>query len=620
MTMRYLGRLIAFGGIVFFAMSSAFGDAKIDQETLGPAGQWAGFALSPRGVHVAVLNSKGSRFIVSVDGVDGPRIDQLIGRDGNPFMAGASNNSGGIIQVPILFSDDGAHSAYFAKSGDDYILVLDSKELVRAKFQSAALSYGPLTFTTGGKHLFYGELDPAGGYHIMMDGKPGPKSHTPPKVVTSPDGAHYAYVGTQADGNDTPWAVVDGRQVKHFGDELQFTGKGHLVALLKGKGAMALNVDGKNSIVANNISQVQISPSGGELAAVVYEAKTNKTFLTINGKPVPGTEGALVQNIYFSPDDAHYAVQCSPGGAGAFIIIDGKKGQKYDLIGPGMGSIINMSSTARAWALGHSPAGQIVQEQGAVNIPGFTQDSAKFLYVAQVGLKSFLVINEDESDGYQGIAPVISPDGKHTAFLANSGGKPVVVMDGKTIALNGRRGTVSGGTTGLAFGPDGEHWIFTDGGVLYLNGVEQKDVACAGQYVYSPDSQHLLLLGSSVADPNRGGIFLDSKLVASGPGISNAFRPTFTADSKHVFWIGHRPPETSTDYDSSVLYVDGKPTAAHFAEFDAMQPGNWGVSSDGVLTFVARSGNDLKRFHVTPGADTSLTTMLASAQGAAGKK
>ena len=66
---------------------------------------------------------------------------------------------------------------------------LTARNWCAAKFQSAALSYGTLTFTTGGKHLYYGEIAAGGhGYHIVMDGKPGPDSHTPPKVVTSPDG------------------------------------------------------------------------------------------------------------------------------------------------------------------------------------------------------------------------------------------------------------------------------------------------------------------------------------------------------------------------------------------------------------------------------------------------
>lgn len=616
--MRYVSQIFA-AFVVTLALStaSAFADPKIEEQVIGPAGHWAGFALSPKGMHVAMLNAKGSRFIVSVDGVDGPRIDQLITPDGNPFMTGVSYNApgAGVAQVPILFSDDGAHCAYYAKSGDDYILVLDNKELVRAKFQSNALSYGPLTFTTGGKHLYYGELDPAGGYHITMDGKPGPKSRIVPKVVTSQDGAHYAYVGTQADGNDTPWAVVDGRQVKYFGDELQFSAKGHLFALLKGKGEMALNVNGKNTLVANSITQVHISPTGGEISAVVYVAKTNKTFLTINGKAVPETEGSFVQNVYFSPDDKHYAAQCTSGGADSFMIIDGKKGQKYVLINGGMNAIVNGSSTARAWALGNPAGTQVMLEQSTVSLPAFTADSSKFMYVAQVGPKSFFVTNDDESDAYQGIAPVIAPDGKHVAFLGTNGGAPpTVVVDGKVIPLNGRKGT--GGALGLSFSPDGQHWIFTNGGVVFIDGVEQKEFACPGQYVFSPDSQHLLLVGSSVADPNLSGLFLDGKLVATGPGIVNPIRPAFSPDNKHVFWVGHKPAETSTDYNSGVLYVDGKPTAVHFPEQDALQRGNWEVSPDGVLTFIARSGGDLKLFHITPGADTSLTTMLANAQDA----
>jgi hypothetical protein len=33
-----------------------------------------------------------------------------------------------------------------------------------------------------------------------------------------------------------------------------------------------------------------------------------------------------------------------------------------------------------------------------------------------------------------------------------------------------------------------------------------------------------------------------------------------------------------------------------------------------VLTFVARSGDNVKRYRVTPGSDTSIATMLANAK------
>jgi len=75
-----------------------------------------------------------------------------------------------------------------------------------------------------------------------MDGQPrGPRATRRRKSSPALDGAHYAYVGTQADGNDNPlgrpWTAS---RSKYFGDDLRFTAKGHLFALLKGKGDVAL--------------------------------------------------------------------------------------------------------------------------------------------------------------------------------------------------------------------------------------------------------------------------------------------------------------------------------------------------------------------------------------------
>src|ERR1041385_333748 len=102
---------------------------------------------------------------------------------------------------------------------------------------------------------------------------------------------------------------------------------------------MAVNIDGKNAIVGNSISQLTISPGGGQIAAMVYTASDNKTVLTINGKPVPGAEGPVLQGLFFSPDDKHYAALVSGAAGGVHIILDGKKGEKYDAINSGMGTI-----------------------------------------------------------------------------------------------------------------------------------------------------------------------------------------------------------------------------------------------------------------------------------------
>ena len=604
--------LIGFFGVIYFTTATAWAQPKIEEDLLGPTGKWRGYTLSPRGVHVAALVSKGSRFVVLVDGVEGPRMDQMLSLDGMPYLAANQQAA----SIPALFSDDGAHCAYFTKAGDEYTVMLDGKELTRGKYELSTLNRGLLTFSAGGKHLYFCEST-TGGYHIVMDGKPGPVSHKPPQVVTSPDGAHYAYVGTLADGMETPWGFVDGKQVKYFGEDLRFTGKQHLVATLKVKAEMALNIDGRNVIVANNISQISISPTGGEIAAVVYTAKANKTVLVVNGKPVAGTEGVGVQNVFFSPDDKHFAVLW--GGNNPYMIIDGKKGQQYQMIDSG-GNSSNGIAMARSWASGLPIGTQMTLDAAVPMFPAFTSDSSKFLYVATTAGKAFLVTNEDESDGYPAISPVLSPDGKHVAFIATRGyNKPAIGLDGKMVPLKGREsGLVREAVNSLAFTPDGAHLVVTANGVFYIDGVELPDLVCPGQYLYSPDSHHLLMVATSVSNPNRAGLFLDGKLVAPGPAITNLIaRPTFTPDSKHLFWIGHRPPETSDDRESAVLYVDGKPTSIHFiTEGDASMSGNWEVSADGVLNFVARSNDDLKRFRVTPAPDRTLTTMLAEAAGA----
>ena len=65
-------------------------------------------------MHVAMLEiPRGAGSSFRWMGVEGPRIDGLIGPDGSPFLVGNSNSgvSGGLIQVPILFSDDGGVTA-----------------------------------------------------------------------------------------------------------------------------------------------------------------------------------------------------------------------------------------------------------------------------------------------------------------------------------------------------------------------------------------------------------------------------------------------------------------------------------------------------------------------------
>ena len=71
--------------------------------------------------------------------------------------------------------------------GDEYLVILDGKELSRGKLTAVGVgSQRRLSFSAGGKHLFYFETDTSsGGYRVVMDGKPGPWSHGLPEVVVT---------------------------------------------------------------------------------------------------------------------------------------------------------------------------------------------------------------------------------------------------------------------------------------------------------------------------------------------------------------------------------------------------------------------------------------------------
>src|SRR5665213_1797939 len=166
--MRYFrATVLGVFGILGLTASLASAQAKVEQQPLGPDGDSIGCSISPHGGHVAVLAIKGSRFVVLLDGVEGPKIEALQPAIyGNPFQTGA-NWMG---QIPVLFSNDGAHSAYIGKVGDNYIVMLDGKELARGPMvaNGGAMINLPLTFSAGGKHLFYMDTD-AGKYRVVVD-------------------------------------------------------------------------------------------------------------------------------------------------------------------------------------------------------------------------------------------------------------------------------------------------------------------------------------------------------------------------------------------------------------------------------------------------------------------
>jgi hypothetical protein len=118
-----------------------------------------------------------------------------------------------------------------------------------------------------------------------------------------------------------------------------------------------------------------------------------------------------------------------------------------------------------------------------------------------------------------------------------------------------------------------------------------------GQFVFSPDSKHIAYFGRQANGAT--GVIVDGKFTALA--VNYPMNLTFTSDSRHLIWMD-RPAG-----NAQVVYVDGRP-AAQMDSSGTLHtlPGTWEPSGEGTLTLVGQAGDSLKRFQITPAADTSI--------------
>src|SRR5690349_2588870 len=114
--------------------------AKVEEQVLASVAQNFRYFVSPRGCHAAAVSQKGSRFVVLVDGAESPKFDE--------------------VHDPVVFSPDGSRYAYWARTGQEAVVVVDGKELVRIQLPSDGNSnpaVADLAFTSSGKHVWFTE-------------------------------------------------------------------------------------------------------------------------------------------------------------------------------------------------------------------------------------------------------------------------------------------------------------------------------------------------------------------------------------------------------------------------------------------------------------------------------
>jgi hypothetical protein len=608
--MRHLqSNVVAVLGILCAVNAVAAAEVKIEEKVVGPAWeQGITYTLSPNGLHLATAGPKGSRFVVTVDGVEGEKFDEILqaasdvtivyGDDGYPMAQQVKRVRA------VAFSPDGLRHAYAARAGKDVIVILDGKECFRGPYYAPdPNTVGFLSFTPDGKHLLFQARESSfDHFKLMMDGKPVTPglgapwyaTNQPPYPFFSADGARWGLFGNKPktiDGGGELFLMIDGKDVGYTSRRVMFTPDGkHVVCDVRAGDAgksNALLVDGQPILtVPSAIDRFMVS-SSGDIAAIA-SAEPGKKQLYLNGNAVSGTEN--IQDVIFSPDGKHWAARCASSPSW-YVVVDGKKQQSYDMV--------------------HAIA--------------FTPDSSKCVYLAQAGAKEFVVTNGEEDNGSQNILvrPMFGKSGNHIAYCARNGsGKFSVIHDGKTLPE-------CRSVNGLTLSPDGARYAYysenhvpgsyTPKVQLIVDG-EAKDGGRPYNVLFSPDSKHVAAMSS--ATDGKPAIYLDGQFVPIPKGLEGAVLQAFTPDSQHLLIKGNeRSKDGSKSFDT--YYLDGQRVAQFqltnrdFVWPDKATPTQlWEIQSDSSVVVVGAEAIEtaegpMKRVNATPAPGTSIATWIA---------
>lgn len=297
--------------------------------------------FSPDSQHLAYAARLGDKTFAVVDSVEQTYYDEVYppiifspDSQKNAYIAIKDRKSIAVIDGQeisydeisrIKFSPDSEHYMFVARDlNANAFVVLDGKE--GKKYDDIELYNLDLYFSPDGNHHAY--LAKTGNDWVaVIDGEEGPPmGHSYRGVVFSPDSEHYAYDG-QIGGKMV--VILDGTKLDDFDNSSnpEFSPDSQRLAYRASlNGDSFVVVDGeKGPINDGYITNITFSPDSQRLA---YRAD-------LDGKEVMIIDGEIQLDTWsypiFSPDSQHVAYSTHDGGI-EHLIFDGEEIEKYDTI------------------------------------------------------------------------------------------------------------------------------------------------------------------------------------------------------------------------------------------------------------------------------------------------
>lgn len=327
------------------------------------------WGFSPTGCHLAYRGKTGKQHTVFVDG-----------REFGPYD----------LATPVVFSHDGSRYAFGVADAKGYPLyaIIDGKQVGRAlplTITATLLPRPNLTvdgnsvFGPDGKHTIYIEGEYA-KWNLIVDGaRPMSEPCTGDdfNVTFSPDGSRMAYLCSQKQGKDYVRTVyIDGQaqgSYQAFVGDMHFSPDGKRFAFVTRSGSFrvksAVVVDGKEFTTPAVYTIPIFSPDGAHFA-----------YSTVGRVVVDGIEQEIVNEnrrrmerifmITFSPDGKRIAYTTADNARVFWdvAVIDHKMDKSYTVDAPAFGFLFSLGQ--RVSAVSFSPDGRhtaYLAEQGKGN-------------------------------------------------------------------------------------------------------------------------------------------------------------------------------------------------------------------------------------------------------------